>query len=192
MECGHPGRSGAFPRRPGVRSFLPVKKPLPALALLVVLLTAVALWNALRHGPAPRAASAGPPSGETLDEQTIAEHLAAAIRFRTVSHQDPKDDDRTIFAGFREFLASTYPKVHAVLKRELVNEDGLLYEWQGSDPSLTPVLFMAHQDVVPIEPGTDGKWSHPPFDGVIADGFVKVSDLCNADVRRACQREGIS
>jgi carboxypeptidase PM20D1 len=26
--------------------------------------------------------------------------------------------------------------------------------------------------VVPIEPGTETQWTHPPFDGVIADGFV--------------------
>jgi carboxypeptidase PM20D1 len=31
---------------------------------------------------------------------------------------------------------------------------------------------MAHQDVVPVTPGTDGNWTHPPFDGVIADGAV--------------------
>src|SRR5262249_35711364 len=32
--------------------------------------------------------------------------------------------------------------------------------------------FLAHQDVVPVEPGTEGSWAHPPFDGTIADGFV--------------------
>src|SRR5438445_8677469 len=101
-----------------------------------------------------------------------AEHLAAAIRFSTVSHQDPSEDDRAQFAGLRAFLARTYPKVHRALVRQLVNGDGLLYTWKGADASAKPVLLMAHQDVVPIEPGTEGKWAHPPFDGVIADGFV--------------------
>ena len=107
-----------------------------------------------------------------IDRDRAAEHLAAAIRFRTVSHQDPSEDDRTQFAGLRAFLARTYPKVHRSLVRELVNGDGLLYTWKGADASAKPVLLMAHQDVVPIEPGTEGRWAHPPFGGAIADGFV--------------------
>jgi len=107
-----------------------------------------------------------------IDRDRAAEHLAAAIRFRTVSHQDPSEDDRAQFAGLRAFLARTYPKVHRALVRELVNRDGLLYTWKGADASAKPALLMAHQDVVPIEPGTEGRWAHPPFGGVIADGFV--------------------
>src|SRR5439155_14321598 len=104
--------------------------------------------------------------------QAIAERLSAAIRLRTISHQDPHDDDRATFAALRILFEKTYPKVHATMSRELVNGDGLLYRWAGTDSSLIPVLFMAHQDVVPVEPGTESKWTHPPFDGVIADGFV--------------------
>ena len=31
---------------------------------------------------------------------------------------------------------------------------------------------MAHQDVVPVEPGTEANWEQPPFSGAIAGGFV--------------------
>ena len=31
---------------------------------------------------------------------------------------------------------------------------------------------MAHQDVVPIAPGTEGDWAEPPFAGTVKDGFV--------------------
>ncbi|MBW2258407.1 MAG: M20/M25/M40 family metallo-hydrolase, partial [Deltaproteobacteria bacterium] len=31
--------------------------------------------------------------------------------------------------------------------------------------ALDPVLFIAHQDVVPVEPGTEGDWEAPPFSG---------------------------
>src|SRR5262249_50686402 len=31
---------------------------------------------------------------------------------------------------------------------------------------------MAHQDVVPIAPGTEKDWLHEPFGGAIADGYV--------------------
>src|SRR3989475_9215611 len=125
------------------------------------LLSVVALVLAGRAGPS-----------SAIDGDRAAEHLAAAIRFRTVSHQDPSEDDRAQFAGLRAFRARTYPKVHRALVRELVNGEGLLYTWKGADASAKPVLLMAHQDVVPIEPGTEGRWAHPPFGGVIADGFV--------------------
>src|SRR5260370_18116910 len=107
-----------------------------------------------------------------IDRDRAAAQLAAAIRFRTVSHQDPSEDDRAQFAGLRAFLARTYPKVRRSLVRELVNGDGLLYTWKGADAAAKPVLLMAHQDVVPIEPGTEGRRAHPPFGAEIAHGFV--------------------
>jgi len=48
----------------------------------------------------------------------------------------------------------------------------LLFVWKGADASLKPILLVAHQDVVPIETGTEGKWTHPPFSGAVADGFI--------------------
>jgi carboxypeptidase PM20D1 len=148
-----------------------VKTLFRALAVAVAALVALLVVNTLRRHPAPRGTSSAK-GDERIDAMAVAHHLAAAIRLRTVSHQDPKEDDRSLFAGFRGFLETTYPKVHATMTRELVNGDGLVYRWEGTDASAAPVLFMAHQDVVPIEPGTESKWTHPPFDGVIADGFV--------------------
>lgn len=132
--------------------------------------TAVLFGNALRHLPKPRAAAQ--PVDTSIDAQRVAQHLAEAIRFRTISHQDAKDDDRQIYAQLRAWLAATYPRVHATFQHELINGDALLYHWEGSDPGALPILFMAHQDVVPVEPGTESQWTHPPFDGVVADGFV--------------------
>jgi carboxypeptidase PM20D1 len=137
----------------------------------VIALGAVLVGNAFRRGPAPRAVGAAPPV-EILDDSAIAEHLAAAIRFRTISHEDPKEDDPATFAELRKFLVTTYPRVHVGMVHEIVNGDGLLYRWPGSDAAAEPIIFLAHQDVVPIEPGTESKWTHPPFDGVIADGYV--------------------
>jgi acetylornithine deacetylase/succinyl-diaminopimelate desuccinylase-like protein len=44
----------------------------------------------------------------------------------------------------------------------------LIARFQG-DGGAAPVLLYAHTDVVPAEPD---KWTHPPFAGEIADGFV--------------------
>jgi carboxypeptidase PM20D1 len=148
-----------------------VKRLLWLLLLGVFVIFAVMAGNAFRRGPAPRVMAAVAPS-EALDENALAEHLAAAIRFRTVSHQDPKDDDRSTFAELRNFLVTTYPRVHGGMVHEIINGDGLLYRWPGTDAAAEPIIFLAHQDVVPIEPGTERSWTHPPFDGVIADGYV--------------------
>src|SRR4051794_20299628 len=108
---------------------------------LVVLLAAVAAMlfaNAARLRPVPRG---GPPVEPTgVDAGVAAAHLAAAVRFRTVSHQDPAQDDATQFTGLRKFLARTYPKTHAALLREEIGSHGLLYTWTGRDPSARPVL----------------------------------------------------
>ena len=48
----------------------------------------------------------------------------------------------------------------------------LLYTWEGSDPKAAPIALLAHQDVVPVAPGTEKDWQQPPFEGVIADGFI--------------------
>jgi carboxypeptidase PM20D1 len=47
-----------------------------------------------------------------------------------------------------------------------------LITWQGSQPGLQPALFISHLDVVPVTPGTEQDWTHPPFSGQIADGFI--------------------
>ena len=45
-----------------------------------------------------------------------------------------------------------------------------LYRWRGSDPSLAPVVMMAHVDVVPVD--QPQSWTQAPFGGVVRDGFV--------------------
>jgi carboxypeptidase PM20D1 len=140
-----------------------------ALALLAFALLLVARAALLRPPrddvpPAPRVALA--------DEPAMLERLAAAIRIQTLSHQDPAQDDPAVFQAFREHLEASFPALHAALRRELVNGRSLLYTWPGRDPSLPGVVLMAHQDVVPVEPGTEGGWEQPPFSGAVADGFV--------------------
>jgi carboxypeptidase PM20D1 len=58
------------------------------------------------------------------------------------------------------------------MTREIVGKNTLVYTWQGSDLSLAPIILMAHQDVVPVTPGSESDWKHPPFSGEIAEGAV--------------------
>ncbi|OHD65861.1 MAG: hypothetical protein A2176_03355 [Spirochaetes bacterium RBG_13_51_14] len=107
-----------------------------------------------------------------MDVNRAAEHLAAAIRFKTISHQDQSKLDRREFTALHSYLRVTYPLLHRMLTREIVNDLSLLYTWKGSNEGAEPILLMAHLDVVPVEQGTENDWVHPPFAGVIDKDFV--------------------
>ncbi len=98
--------------------------------------------------------------------------LGEAVRFKTVSYQQHSEIQYREFAAFHQFLRKSFPRAFAELEVETVNEYSLLMRWSGSDRSLPPVLFTAHMDVVPVEPGTEQDWQHPAFDGVVADGRI--------------------
>jgi carboxypeptidase PM20D1 len=100
------------------------------------------------------------------------EHLAAALRLETISHEDATEFRAEPFLAFHRFLEATYPLAHAALAREVVADYSLLYTWRGSDPKLAPMLLTAHIDVVPVTPEALRDWDHPPFAGKLADGFV--------------------
>ncbi|WP_374533647.1 M20 family peptidase [Phenylobacterium sp.] len=130
-----------------------------------------------------RTAAYKPPSGADLsqvklaapvavDTSQAAQHLSQAVQIQTVSHQDPAENQYGEWDRLHAWLQATYPAAHAAMTREVVADHTLVYTWKGSDPSLAPVVLMAHQDVVPVTPGTEGDWKHPPFGGVIADGAV--------------------
>lgn len=107
-----------------------------------------------------------------IDVGAAALNLSAAARFRTVSNQDPAANDRSQWDALHKWMAATYPSAHAVMTREILPSGTLIYRWMGSDAALPSIILMAHQDVVPVTPGTEKDWRHPPFDGVIAAGAV--------------------
>lgn len=93
--------------------------------------------------------------------------LVGAVQFPTVSFDGATLDsiNGTQFAEFHKFLKREFPLLHKHLTLEKINTYGLLYTWQGSDPSLKPLLFTAHQDVVPVDKSTRDQWIHDPFEG---------------------------
>jgi carboxypeptidase PM20D1 len=101
-----------------------------------------------------------------------AQHLSQAIQIQTVSHQDAADDQPGEWDRLQGYLEGAYPAAHAAMTREVVGRHTLIYTWPGSDRSLSPIVLMAHQDVVPVTPGTERQWRHPPFAGEIAEGAV--------------------
>ncbi len=107
--------------------------------------------------------------GVHVEEQKIANNLAACIRCQTVPLDESGTPDPAAFDQLYQMLRETYPLVHQKLKREVINGYSLLYTWQGTRPDLEPVMLMAHQDVVSADPT---EWTHPPFEGKIVDSFI--------------------
>lgn len=98
-----------------------------------------------------------------------AERLSRLIQLPTVSAEYASRGHEP-FAAFVAALEDLYPMVHTHLTCEHITEVGLLYRWAGRAPTLSPVVLMAHYDVVPVE--TPEEWIHPAFAGHIADGWV--------------------
>lgn len=111
------------------------------------------------------------PVAENADSAVIAAHLGEAIRLRTISWGGDQAIDAAAFDGFADFLQRAYPAAHGAMAREIVGRHSLLYRWPG-DGGENPIGFIAHIDVVPVEPGAESGWTHPAFDGVVADGAV--------------------
>ena len=107
-----------------------------------------------------------------VNQSNAALHLSEAVQIQTVSHQDKADNDWAQWDKLHAWLAATYPAAHAAMTREILPNKALVYTWKGSDPSLAPIILMAHQDVVPVTEGTEGDWKHAPFAGEIAEGAV--------------------
>jgi carboxypeptidase PM20D1 len=147
-----------------------VKRILRLAAAAFVLLLAVLLIRAAAVGS--RRAAVSPIPSVAVDEAAVAGRLAGGLRFRTVSTEDPAAADDAPLREFHDYLRRSYPRLHAALKRERVGGGSLLYTWKGRQRELPALLLLAHQDVVPVEPGTETDWSHPPFEGVIDSGYV--------------------
>lgn len=87
------------------------------------------------------------------------DHLAQAVRIPTVASADGVDID-----GLRRlagWLEATYPRIWESLQTERVDEHSHLLTWPGTETEADPVLFLAHQDVVPVE--DESAWTYAPF-----------------------------
>ncbi|KRA50662.1 hypothetical protein ASD77_17465 [Pseudoxanthomonas sp. Root65] len=106
-----------------------------------------------------------------LDAVAAANRLGGALKFPTISHGN-REVEGAPFDALHAYLQDVYPLAHQALIRERINRYSLLYTWQGTDPTAKPIMLMAHQDVVPVAPGTEVDWDVEPFSGTVRDGYV--------------------
>eukprot|EP00793_Prasinoderma_coloniale_P000605 PRCOL_00003754-RA len=102
------------------------------------------------------------------------ETLGMLIRERTVTidGQELSDDAKAALLRCHAVLAERFPDAHAAARVDTVSDYSLLYEWEGSDAALDPIVLVAHLDVVPVSPEQHRQWSRPPFGGVVEGGVV--------------------
>jgi carboxypeptidase PM20D1 len=144
-----------------------MKKLLVGVAVAFAALALIVLTRALLL---PRPAPYVEAPVERAAGDAAAPRLAEAIRIRTISGAEAPPDAASI-AAFTAFLERAYPAAHRAMERENVGAHALLYRWRGASAE-GAIALLAHMDVVPVDAATEGDWTHPPFDGVIADGFV--------------------
>lgn len=147
-----------------------MKKIVKALLILILLLAGILAFNTIRFKSRQTRAETVQPI--PIDEAQTAEHLAAALRIPTVSFEDPGEWKAEPFLALHQYLETTFPKTHHVLKRETVSGYSLLYTWQGKSANLKPILLLSHMDVVPAADETLKEWTHPPFEGQIDGGYI--------------------
>lgn len=144
-----------------------MRRLLRALMLLLIALASVMAVNVWRL-PAPRPAP--PAQAVELDADALSARLAAALAIPTISVADG-GTELAPFLRLHTLLAEQFPRTHATLQHEVIAGASLLYRWDGA-ADCPALLLLAHQDVVPVEPGTEALWTHPPFAGVVADGAI--------------------
>lgn len=149
-----------------------MKKLLLSLLVLLVAVSGVVAYRAQNHFENRQPEPAGGITAPAIDPQMAVQRFSGALQIPTISYDDRSNFDADAFRRFRDYLESAYPLVHRFAEREVVNGYSLVYRFPGSDPSLQPVLFMSHFDVVPIEEITRSQWTYPPFAGTVADGII--------------------
>ncbi|MCM4173485.1 peptidase [Arenibacter sp. TNZ] len=141
-----------------------MKKIVLLIVVAIVILLGVLIFNTLMLNSKQVAS-------ERLDNielpKDVFQNLAKGIQYPTISSSEDAIPDSTAFFGFHRFLKETFPLTHAKLSLEKINTYSLLYTSEGSDASKKPIIFMSHQDVVPVDQPTLDQWEGGPFEGEI-------------------------
>lgn len=147
-----------------------IKRVITLIVCMLAVLILVIIVNTLLFSS--RQANVEAVAGIEIDELQVAERLSAAIKLATVSSQDAESFDAGAFQKLHQLMADAFPRVGATLETTTIGHHSLLYKWPGTEPALKPVTYLAHLDVVPVDPATEQAWAYGPFSGAIADGYI--------------------
>ncbi len=125
------------------------------------------------------------------DSKLFAEHLAGASSFDTTSTVNADDLPVENFLELHKYLEKTYPNVFRVMEKEVIGKCALMLHWKGTGKSdKLPIMFMAHQDVVPV--GDLTKWTHPPFEPYLdEEGVLWGRGVSDCKATMICELEAV-
>lgn len=102
---------------------------------------------------------------------SVVNHLISAIQIPTIYNTDSALVIERNFREFHTLLRNIFPTVFTQLQVELFTSGSILVKWPGTSPTLKPIMFMAHQDVVPVD-DQESKWLYPPFSGYVDSNYI--------------------
>ena len=176
-SCRRTGRCPAM-KKPTLKTFYEARCSEADLFAIAAIMVAVIAVGSIAIGRALTAKSV-----QIKVSSRSPEFVDRRCRHRSVRRRD-SPPDRFACRGSDSRLRRaeplpSAPAKHASLKRPRGTvaarssmSHSLLFTWKGTDETAKPMLLMAHMDVVPVEPGTESSWTHGPFSGDVADGFV--------------------
>ena len=130
------------------------------------LLLAVLVIRALLFHPKPQ--NYGERETVEFNNDDTVTALQKLVQCKTVSYNDPAQEDEAEFQKLIDLLPGLYPKVFEVCEFQQLPDRALLFRWPGKS-AVAPSVMMAHYDVVPVN---EEGWEKPPFDGMIEDGVM--------------------
>lgn len=161
-----PDRSAGFKHR----LFRLLLSSFAVLATLLAVLFAKMVLTPSRQPPRP-ASPATLTHISSAEQNELGARLGQALHIETTNQAGGPPSADSLRA-LHAHLRASFPSLSATLSQETVNEHTLLYIWPGRDAGRRPYLLLAHQDVVPVEPGSEPHWQKLPFSGALADGYV--------------------
>lgn len=108
----------------------------------------------------------------SFETSSALNRLSRAIQIETVSLEDEDEINFDQYDLFIQFLEKNYPNLHTESTVHRINDYTILFEWTGNQSNLNPGMFIGHYDVVPVKEDAVELWSHEPFSGEEADGFI--------------------
>lgn len=126
------------------------------LALVAVTVARVILFSSRQVEVEPLATSPLP--------EGVSARLSEALQIPSLSGADS-----LAFGRLDSLMRLHFPGAFSQLQLEWAGGGSLLLKWPGKQTKLNPVVLLGHLDVVPAD---STHWTHPPFSGRIADGFI--------------------
>ena len=104
----------------------------------------------------------------TFDKDASVAALQKLVQCKTISCNDPAQEDEAEFQKLIDMLPQLYPHVFSVCSLQKFPDRALLFRWPGKSDK-NPSVMMAHYDVVSV---SEESWDQPPFAGIIEDGVL--------------------